>query len=385
MRKFISLLLVVAMAATLFIGCSKNTEEADSVVNQETQSKDDMITLYNSDGTSYEISREEFEAALVDSDSSDSDYNPNSIENMPLPESVEAAVLKGPTAIGMAHLMKAAEVGVSAVAYNFRVAGAADEITADIIKGDIKIAAVPANLASVLYNKTEGGIQVLAINNLGVLYVVELGNEINSVADLKGKTIYTTGKGTTPEYTLRYLLTMAGIDPDNDVTIEFKSEAAEVGALMETAADGENVIAMLPQPYVTSVTMKNSKARVALDVTKEWNALAGEDSTIVTGVIIANKKFLLGNPLVPRLFLQEFEISAQNANEKVDRTAELLEEFDIFKAAVAKQAIPACNITCITGDEMKKYMEAYLNVLYEQNPASIGGKLPDDDFYYFVR
>ncbi|MBQ3912498.1 MAG: ABC transporter substrate-binding protein [Lachnospiraceae bacterium] len=300
-------------------------------------------------------------------------------------EDVKVAVLKGPTAIAMVNLMSKSDKGEAGLKYSFQIAGAADEITADLIKGNIKIAAVPANLASVLYNKTEGGIKVAAINNLGVLYVVELGNEINSVADLKGKTIYSTGKGATPEYTLRYLLTMAGIDPDNDVTIEFKSEATEVAALMSAAGEGENVIAMLPQPYVTAVTTQNERARVALDVNTEWNALAGADSAIVTGVIVVNKDFAESYPDAVKVFIDEFKASADTANSDIEGTAALLESYDIFKAAIAKKAIPFCNIVNYTGDEMKKNVEAYLQVLFDQNPASVGGKLPAEDFYLYVK
>ena len=300
-------------------------------------------------------------------------------------EAVKVAVLKGPTAIAMVNLMSKSDKNEAGLSYNFQIAGAADEITADLIKGNIKIAAVPANLASVLYNKTEGGIKVAAINNLGVLYIVELGNEISSVADLKGKTIYSTGKGATPEYTLRYLLTMAGIDPDTDVTIEYKSEATEVAALMSAAGEGENVIAMLPQPYVTAVTTQNERARIALDVNTEWNKLAGEGSAIVTGVIVVNKAFAESYPDAVKVFIDEFKASADAANSDIEGTAALLEGYDIFKAAIAKKAIPFCNIVNYTGDEMKKNVEAYLKVLFDQNPASVGGKLPADDFYLSVK
>ena len=300
-------------------------------------------------------------------------------------EEVKVAVLKGPTAIAMVNLMSKSDKAEAGLKYSFQIAGAADEITADLIKGNIKIAAVPANLASVLYNKTEGGIKVAAINNLGVLYIVELGNDINSVADLKGKTIYSTGKGATPEYTLRYLLTMAGIDPDADVTIEYKSEATEVAALMSAAAEDENVIAMLPQPYVTAVTTQNARARVALDVNTEWNKLAGEGSAIVTGVVVVNKEFAEKYPDAVKVFIDEFKASADAANSDIEGTAALLEGYDIFKAAIAKKAIPFCNIVNYTGDDMKNNVEAYLKVLFDQNPASVGGKLPADDFYLYVK
>ncbi len=290
---------------------------------------------------------------------------------------LNVAVMKGPTALGMLQLMSEDEAGRSANDYNFTVAGTADEITASLIKGDIPVAAVPCNLAATLYNKTEGGISLLAVNTLGVLYILETGSSIQSVEDLKGKTIYSTGAGTTPEYTLRYLLTSAGIDPDKDVTIEYLSEATEVAARLASA---DNMIAMLPQPYVTTVLNSNEKARIALDVTKEWEAR--NDSTVVTGVIVANSEYLAKNEDTIKAFLAEYETSTKYAVEHVEEAATLSEHFDIFKAAIAKQAIPYCNIVCMTGDEMKAAAEAYLKVLFEANAKAVGGKLPATDFYY---
>ena len=291
---------------------------------------------------------------------------------------VNIAAMKGPTALGMLKIMEDAEAGNTANNYTFTIAGAADEITASVIKGDIPIAAVPCNLASVLYNKSQGGITMLGINTLGVLYIVETGDPVQSVADLKGKTIYSTGKGTTLEYTLNWLLKSAGIDPEKDVTIEFKSEATEVAAMLSQT---ENAVAMLPQPYVTTVLNNNEKARIALDITKEWEAL-NEGSTVVTGVVVANTKFLNENPDVVNAFMEEYVVSAAYTVENVEEAAALSEKFDIFKAAIAKKAIPYCNIVMIEGEEMKTKATAYLQVLFEQNPAAVGGAMPEDNFFY---
>lgn len=293
-------------------------------------------------------------------------------------QEISIAALKGPTAIGMVQLMEEAEQGNTANTYQFTVAGAADELTAGISNGDIQIAAIPCNLAANLYNKTNGAITLAGINTLGVLYIVETGDTIQTVADLKGKTIYSTGKGTTPEYTLRELLLSAGLDPDTDVTIEFKSEATEVAALLSESTDA---IAMLPQPYVTTVMMNNDKVRIALDVTKEWEAL-NSDSTVVTGVVVVNTEFLKENKEAVDAFLEEYRTSTAYAVNHVEDCAALVEKFDIFKAAVAKKAIPYCNIVLIEGEEMRQKAEAYLSVLYEQNPKIIGGSMPNDDFYY---
>ncbi|MDD3239492.1 MAG: ABC transporter substrate-binding protein [Lachnospira sp.] len=292
---------------------------------------------------------------------------------------VSVAALKGPTAIGMVQVMKNNKENNAANNYNFNIAATADVFTADLIKGDVQIAALPCNAAATLYNKSAGKVQILGINTLGVLYILDTGDSVKSVADLKGKTIYTTGKGTTPEYTLRHLLKAAGLDPDKDVTIEFKSEAAEVAAVM--AQSSEDVIAMLPQPYVTTVQTSNSKARVALDVTAEWEKLEGKDSTVVTGVIVVNTEYYKNNKAAVDQFMNEYKASVEYVNANVDAAAELVEEFDIFKAAIAKKAIPNCNITYITGEECKTKVSNYLKVLFEENPAAVGGSMPGDDFY----
>lgn len=293
-------------------------------------------------------------------------------------ENINVAVLKGPTAIGMLPLMDADEKNTSRNDYTFTVAGSADAVVGSIIKGDIPIAAVPCNLAATLYQKTNGGVAVAAVNTLGVLYILETGESISTVTDLKGKTIYATGAGTTPEYTLRYLLTSAGIDPDKDVNIVLLSEASEAAAKLAAADKG--TVAMLPMPYVISVLKQNADARIALDVTKEWEKL--NSSTVVTGVIVVNRRYLESHKPAVDAFLAEYAESTAFAAAEVEQTAELSEHFDIFKKAIAKEAIPYCNIVCLTGSDMKTAVSAYLEVLHQANPASVGGKLPDDAFYY---
>ena len=295
---------------------------------------------------------------------------------------INIAALKGPTAMGMISVMEDAEAGNTANNYNFDIFGAADEISTGLAKGEIDIAAVPCNLASVLYNNTQGKIKLAGINTLGVLYIVETGDSIQTIEDLRGKTIYSTGLGTTPQYTLNYLLSSNGIDPDKDVTIEYKSEATEVAALL---SQSEDAIAMLPQPYVTTVMMNNDKVRIALDTTKEWEAISTDGISVVTGTVVVRSEFLEKNPKAFDAFMEEYSKSAEFVNSNVEEAAALIEKFDIFKATVAKKAIPYCNITLIQGEEMKEKVSGYLNVLYKQNPKSIGGELPKDDFYYIIQ
>ena len=294
------------------------------------------------------------------------------------PADFEIAVMTGPTAIGLTKVMTDAEAKTAANNYNFHVYGTADEISTGLMKGELDVACVPCNLASVLYNKTNGEIVMAAINTLGVLYIVETGTGIQTVEDLRGKTIYSTGQGTTPEFTLRYLLSAAGIDPDKDVTIEYKSEAAEVTAAL---AEATEAVAMLPQPYVTAAMNQNASLRIALSVTEEWEKLE-KDSTVVTGVLVARKAFIEENEAAFAKFLEEYQASTAYANENVEETATQLEHFDIFKAAIAKKAIPYCNVTFISGTEMKTKASAYLKVLFDQKAGAVGGALPGDDFYY---
>ncbi len=280
--------------------------------------------------------------------------------------------LKGATSMGMAKMMQDG-------GYDFAIYGAADELNPLLVKGELDIALIPCNVASVLYNNTEGKVQVAAINSLGVLYVVESGEEIQSIADLAGKTVYTTGKGTTPEYSLRHVLALNGVDPDNDLTIEFKSEATEVAAAL---SEGVAQIAMLPQPFVTTALMQNDSLRVALSMTEEW-AKVDPDSQLVTGVVVVRTQFAQEHPEVVDQFLADYDASQAYVNANPEEAGEWIAEMGIVgKAAIAAKALPQCNIVCITGEEMKATIGGYLNALFEQNPKSVGGALPGDDFYY---
>ncbi len=299
------------------------------------------------------------------------------------PVEVNVTALKGPTAMGMVSLMDDVDNGkVDSENYKFTIAASIDEVTPAISQGETDIAAVPANVASVLYNKLEGGVQVLAVNTLGVLYIVENGDTVQSAADLKGKTIYASGKGATPEYALNYILQQNGLDPAADVTIEWKSEHSECVAALAQDPSG---IAMLPQPFVTTAQMKNPDLRVALDLTEEWDKVqedAQEPGALLTGVVVVRTEFAKENPEAVSDFLERYKASVDFVNENVDEAAQLVGQYDIVTAEVAQTAIPECNIVCITGDEMQEKLSGYLSALNDQNPEDVGGKLPDDDFYY---
>ena len=302
---------------------------------------------------------------------------------------IRIAALKGPTAMGLVELMQQSgasedqedskEDAAAGNQYDFTLAGAADEVTPALLKGDLDMACVPANLAATLYQKTEGALEVLAVNTLGVLYIVENGNAVQSMADLKGKTIVAAGKGSTPEYALRYLLSQNGLDPDNDVVIDWKSEHSECVAALAT---GAATIALLPQPFVTVAQTKVDGLRMALDLTAEWDAL-DNGSAMITGVVVARKDFVEAHPAAVDAFLTDYNASVDWVNSNVSDAAQLIVQYGILEAApIAEKALPHCNIVCITGQEMQEKLSGYLQVLFDANPDAVGGAMPETDFYY---
>ncbi|MCR4620719.1 MAG: ABC transporter substrate-binding protein [Clostridiales bacterium] len=290
-------------------------------------------------------------------------------------ESIRVAALNGPTGMGMVKLMKDEESGST---YEFTLAGAPDMITPALIKGEMDFACVPANLASVLYNRTNGKIVVLAVNTLGVLYIVERGDGVSSFEDLKGRTIYSAGKGSTPEVALNYLLKMNGLDPENDVDIQWKSEHAE--CLVALTQD-DTALAMLPQPFVTVAQTKKDDIRIALDLTEEWDKL-GNESGMVTGVVIARQAFVEEHQDETKAFLEAYAQSVEYVNANMEQAAKLIGEYGIVAENVAVKALPYCNIVCVTGDEMRSLLGGYLKVLFDENPEYTGGTLPGEDFYF---
>ena len=236
---------------------------------------------------------------------------------------------------------------------------------------------MPANLAATLYQQTEGEVVTLGINTLGVLYIVENGNAVQSLADLEGKTMVASGKDSTPEYALRYLLEENGVDPDTGVVIDWKNEHSEcVSAL----ASGAATIALLPQPFVTVAESKMPELRTALDLTEQWDAL-DNGSALITGVVVARRDVVEAHPQAVERFLEQYAASVDWVNANTADAAALIGEYGIVDAAVAEKALPACNIVCITGSEMKEKLSGYLQVLCDASADSVGGARPGDDFY----
>jgi len=372
LRNILSILLILSMA--FLTGCGEShvgTEDPET------------------------FSEEEYPEAIAYAEGEVVDAAP--VERVP----IRLAGLKGPTSMGLVRLLEESaeenpveveiisadgstdSTSIRPFTCEFTLAGSADEITPKMLKGDLDIAAVPINLASVLYNKSQGTIRMIAINTLGVNYIVENPADgqsaaIESLADLKGRTVYATGKGSTPEYILTYLLKQCGLDISKDVDVQWKSEPAEVVALM---ASKPGSVAMLPQPYVTVAEGQVANLRVAVDLTAVWDAL-GKDSRLITSALVVRSEFADEHPDTVEAFLRACEDSVNYVNTNVAEAAQLIEKYDIVKAVVAEKAIPQCNIVCITGAAMQLAAEEYLNILCGLNADAVGGYLPSRDFYY---
>ncbi|MBN2851976.1 MAG: ABC transporter substrate-binding protein [Clostridia bacterium] len=303
--------------------------------------------------------------------------------NTPTKEVTTAVIagLKGPTSMGMIRMFAEVNSLSEFVKVEFNVYSAPDVITAGLLNGEIDIAAIPTNLAATLYNKTEGDIVLLGVNTLGVLNILTSDKvSITSMADLKGKKIIASGKGSTPEYILNYLLEMNGLDPSKDVEIEYKTEHSEVASMI---LSGEADIVLLPQPFVTTVIMQNPTIKNAVDMTEEWNKAAGDDSTLMMGCLVTTREFAekYESELVSLMILN-LE-SAEWVNQYPSDAAPFIVQYDVLPSVeVAEKAIPDSNITFIFAQKAKDQLNGFFKILYDYNPQSIGGELPKDDFYF---
>lgn len=303
----------------------------------------------------------------------------SSISNAHQPKAlVRVGTLKGPTGLGMTILIDNNKNGSSANKYEFTLAGSPDELTGKLVSGELDIATVPSNLAAVLYNNTEGKVQILAVNTLGVLYILTKDEEIQSLEDLEGKTIITSGQGSVPQYVLEYILEKNGLS--GKVTVEYRSEHTEVASLLLA---GQADVVMLPEPFVTTALQKDKDLKIVIDITDEWEkATGGSGSQLAMGAVAARRDYLEKNGETVQKFLDEYAMSIEQVNTDPADAAPLAEAYDIISASVAIEAIPKCNIVFLDGDEMHKSVSGFLSVLYTANPRSVGGVVPGDDFYY---
>lgn len=336
MKKILSVMAVILCLSLLFASCSNNAEETTL---PETTAEETTVPA---------------EKAVIN-----------------------IGLLKGPTGMGAAQLLENDKNGTANADYNLTLAGAPDVLQGALINGSLDMAALPTNVAAVLHGKTEGKVQILAVNTLGVIYLMTNNENIKTVNDLKGKTILSAGQGTTTEYVLNYILSENGL---TDVKVEYAAEHAEV--ITKAVADNYEVI-LLPEPFVTQMKAKDAGYNVAIDLTKEWNDLGGKELTM--GCIAVRKEFAESNPEAVKAFLKDYEASVQAVNSDPEAAGAIIESFEIAKAAVASKAIPNCNIVFMTGDEMISNVSDYLNVLFTSNPKAVGGAVPAADFYCTVK
>lgn len=380
-KKAITILMSLVLAIASVTGCGAGAQESTETDNAAVESgtaedvNDDSEAEDANDTSETEDVNDTGESEVVNDAGDHEDVH------------IRIGSLKGPTSMGLVYLMDQADKGETANNYEFTMTAAADELLPSMLSGDLDIILIPANVASVLYNKTEGGVSVIDINTLGVLYMVSGDDTIRSMEDLKGRTVYLTGKGTTPDYVLKYLLKENGL-AETDVTLEYKSEATEVAALL---AEAPEAIGVLPQPFVTAACAQNEKLSVVMDLTEQWDMVQDEEgsvrdgikSRLVTGVTVVRNGFLVEHKEAVDKFMEEHAASAAYANDHVEETAELVAAAGIIeKAPVAVKAIPKCNITYMDGGDMREALSGYLAVLCEQEASSVGGGLPGEDFYY---
>ena len=379
MRKILPVMLAAALGLSVLSGCSSSTTETAAETTGAAASESQ--TEAASEGSAAAETDTEGSSAEEAEGSSEAQEDTQAESSEDGETVIRVGGLKGPTTMGLVKLMEDAENGEAQNNYEFTMITAADELTAMVAGNQVDIALLPANVASVLYNRTDKQVSVVDINTLGVLYLVSGDTSITSLDQLAGKTVYLTGKGTTPEYAFNYILSAAGLTAE-DVTLDFRSEATEVAAIL---AENPDAIGLLPQPFVTVALSQNDSLSIIMDLTEEWDKLQAEDSgsRLVTGVTIVSNEFLAEHPDLVNTFLEEHEASALYTDNHPAEDAELIAAAGIVaQAPIAEKALPYCNITCITGEDMKGALSGYLEVLYEQNPESVGGTLPDDAFYY---
>ncbi|WP_312815471.1 ABC transporter substrate-binding protein [Sedimentibacter sp.] len=293
------------------------------------------------------------------------------------PVNVTIAGLKGPTSIGMIKMIDERALNTDKYNVSYVTESAPDALTGKIINGEIQISSVPINLAPVLYNKTGGKVQLMAVNTIGNLYIVGT-DDIESIGELEGKMLGMSAKGSTPDFAMNYLLNQNNI-----------SDKVELNYAMDHATMSQSVIAedtkvaLLPQPFVTQAMIKNSNVKILVDLNEAWKAATNNTSQLYTGAVIVNKDFAENNKDFVEEFLKQYEASVKWVLENQKDASLLVEKNEIMpSAAVVEKAIPYCGIVYEPAHNVKNGLNEFYKILFDSNPASVGGKLPDEGFYF---
>ena len=375
-------MLAAVLAVSMLAGCGASTTPQATTAAVTEANADAQATSAAAEETTAAETAQATEAAAETTAAAEKTEETSAAEVLTIGEASDDVLrvgsLKGPTTMGLVNLMSEVESGAKS-GYSFEMQSQPDVIMSELVSGKLDIALLPANVAAVAYNKTNHGVSAIDINTLGVLYCVTGDENIKSVKDLAGKTVLSTGQGASPEYVLNYLLEKNGV---TDCDVQFKSEATEIAALLK---QDPSQIAILPQPFVTVATAQNDQLKVAFSLTDEWKSVS-PDSKLLTGVTVVRNEVLENRAAEVDQFIADHQASTEKATTDVDATAELVAKYGIIaKAPVAKKALPNCNIVAIAGDEMKTDLAGYLQVLFDANPKSVGGTMPDDDFYYIQK
>ncbi len=380
--KYWNRMLAAVLAVSMLAGCGASTTPQATTAAVTEANAGDQETSAAAEETTAAETAQATEAAAETTAAAEKTEETSAAEVLTIGEASDDVLrvgsLKGPTTMGLVNLMSEVESGAKN-GYSFEMQSQPDVIMSELVSGKLDIALLPANVAAVAYNKTNHGVSAIDINTLGVLYCVTGDENIKSVKDLAGKTVLSTGQGASPEYVLNYLLEKNGV---TDCDVQFKSEATEIAALLK---QDPAQIAILPQPFVTVATAQNDQLKVAFSLTDEWKSVSS-DSKLLTGVTVVRNEVLENRAAEVDQFIADHQASTEKAATDVDATAELVAKYGIIaKAPVAKKALPNCNIVAIAGDEMKTDLAGYLQVLFDANPKSVGGTMPEDDFYYIQK
>ena len=380
--KYWNKMLAAVLAVSMLAGCGASTTPQATTAAVTEANADAQETSAAAEETTAAETAQATEAAAETTAAAEKTEESSAADVLTIGEASDDVLrvgsLKGPTTMGLVNLMSEVESGEKS-GYSFEMQSQPDVIMSELVSGKLDIALLPANVAAVAYNKTNHGVSVIDINTLGVLYCVSGDENVKSVKDLAGKTVLSTGQGASPEYVLNYLLEKNGV---TDCDVQFKSEATEIAALLK---QDPSQIAILPQPFVTVATAQNDQLKVAFSLTDEWKSVS-PDSKLLTGVTVVRNEVLENRAADVDQFIADHQASTEKAGTDVDATAELVAKYGIIaKAPVAKKALPNCNIVAIAGDEMKTDLAGYLQVLYDANPKSVGGTMPEDDFYYIQK
>ena len=380
--KLWNMTLAAVLAASMLAGCGASTTPQATTAAVTEANAGDQATSAAAEETTAAETEKAGEAAAETTAAAEKTEETTAAEVLTIGEASDDVLrvgsLKGPTTMGLVNLMSEVESGAKS-GYSFEMQSQPDVIMSELVAGKLDIALLPANVAAVAYNKTNHGVRAIDINTLGVLYCVTADESVKSVKDLAGKTVLSTGQGASPEYVLNYLLEKNDV---KDCDVQFKSEATEIAALLK---QDPSQIAILPQPFVTVAMAQNDQLKLAFSLTDEWKSVS-PDSKLLTGVTVVRNEVLENRAAEVDQFIADHQASTEQAAKDVDATAELVAKYGIIaKAPVAKKALPNCNIVAIAGDEMKTDLAGYLQVLFEAKPKSVGGTMPEDDFYYIQK